>query len=84
MKATTVLALIFGPLIVGALLPLVFGKALRGTVSEAVVCEAIGHASKRGFLNADAKKKLFDEAMKSNIDEKTKAVFEAARADKNC
>lgn len=84
MKVTTVLAIIFGPLLVGALLPLVFGGALRGSLSEGVVCEALGQATKRGFLTADAKKKLLEEALKSDVDAKTRTVFEAARVDKNC
>ncbi len=80
MKATTILAIIFGPLIVGAVLPLVFGKALRGTVSESLVCEAIASASKRGFIDASAKQKLFDQALKApSLDDKTRAAFESAR-----
>jgi hypothetical protein len=79
MKATTVLAIIFGPLIVGALLPLVFGKALRSAVSEELVCESVGHAVKRGFVDPAAKKKLYDEALKMpDLDSKTRAVFEGA------
>ena len=82
MKATTVLAIIFGPLIVGALLPLVFGKALRSSVSEGLVCEAVAHATKRGFLDAAAKKKLYDAAVKTpDLDAKTRVVFEGARKD---
>jgi hypothetical protein len=80
MKATTILAIIFGPLIVGALLPLVFGAALRSTVSESLVCESLGYATKRGFLDAAAKQKLLDQAVKTpSLDEKTRAVFEGAR-----
>jgi hypothetical protein len=82
MRATTILAIIFGPLIVGALLPLVFGKALRGAVSEDLVCQTIGHATKRGFIDPAAKKKLYDDALKApGLDPKTRDVFEGARKD---
>jgi hypothetical protein len=81
-KVSTVLAIIFGPLIVGALLPMVFGKALRSTVSESMVCESVGAAAKRGYIDAAAKKKLYDEAIKTpNLDPKTRVVFEGARKD---
>jgi hypothetical protein len=80
MKATTILAIIFGPLIVGALLPLVFGKALQSVESAGQVCATLDSATKRGFIDAAARKKLVDEALKvPGLDAKAAEAFEGAR-----
>ncbi len=80
MKPTTILAIIFVPLIVGALLPLMFGTALKNVESAGMVCAAVEHASKRGIIDAAGRKKLFDDALKApGLEAQTRAAFEGAR-----
>jgi hypothetical protein len=85
MKATTLLAIIFGPLIVGALVPVVFGKTIRGSLSEESVCDFLADATKRGFLTVESKKRLFEETLKSlGLDATARSVFESASKQKAC
>ena len=85
MKTSTVVAMIFGPLFVGALVPMVvpkFAAAVRGATGESMVCDTVDFAAKKGFLTADSAKRLYEEAVKApGLDTKTRAAFESARKD---
>lgn len=79
MRATTVLAIIFVPLIIGALIPFAFGRSFGGVISENMICSTLDSAKKRGYLDPAARKKLMDEALKApNLDAKTRAAIEGA------